>query len=308
MQFYVRRGREEDADKDWDEMRSVENCRLTHPTVTSLSIFHTLMTRQRKAAKGAKGDREKVLHGDDEQRLNCNVFATFPKRVLAQCMCACEWEGNRESPAVQSNPNWNQGLSHAKCFQVHCTIFAHIESGNFDNLRNLNVLMNCNILKLRILWAVCNFASFCLSGPDWRIETGRGDSKTGRDAAIKELFKLFTFYFFLFSPIGSKIWEGKGTEIETKSSSTASCGTQRLAELCFKKIRKGKSSRDSQGLSHFEEINVKFAPKLTKDVEFAHMMFIGYCNDKPSTTHPNQTLYHEEIQWGDSTTIAYVVI
>lgn len=42
--------------------RSVENCRLTHPAglvgnaLTSLSIFHTLMTRQRKAAQGAKGD------------------------------------------------------------------------------------------------------------------------------------------------------------------------------------------------------------------------------------------------------------
>lgn len=70
MQFYVRRGREEDADKarqgrgrgrgrdeECRELSSNPPHGLVGNALTSLSIFHTLMTRKRKAAKGAKGDR-----------------------------------------------------------------------------------------------------------------------------------------------------------------------------------------------------------------------------------------------------------
>lgn len=129
--------------------RSVENCRLTHPTggwsgmpMTSLSIFHTLMTRQRKAAKGAKwakgdGDGPDGRRDEDEERLKCNPVTASPKGCRPD-----EGEGN---PTRSENRKiWG----HAKCCQLHCTIFAHIESGNFDNLRNFkNVLMNCNILN-----------------------------------------------------------------------------------------------------------------------------------------------------------------
>lgn len=175
------------GDEDEDEMRSVENCRLTHPTAWSAmhwqvyQFFTHLWHDSERLQKEQKETGAKVLHGDDEERLRCNV-QPFPKGVFGQCLCAC------------ANPNWNQGSSHAKCFQLHCTIFAHIESGNFDNLRNLNVLMNCNILKLRILWAVCNFASFCFCGPDWRIETARERQHDGERCRDKGTLQVVHFF------------------------------------------------------------------------------------------------------------------
>lgn len=76
-----------------------------------------------------------------------------------------------------------------------------------------------------------------------------------------------------------------------------------------------KSSRFSQGISHFAKINVKFAPKL-KDIvmitpaqltqiklsigirQLLHMLLIAYCNDilRNNCTYPNQTQYYKEIQ------------
>lgn len=171
--------------------RSVENCRLTHPTggwsampMTSLSIFHTLMTRQRKAAKGAKwakgdGDGPDGEKREDEERLKCNPVTASPK--------GCRPDEGEGKP----DPKWkSKDWGHAKCCQLHCTIFAHIESGNFDNLRNFkNVLMNCNILNNE-------FCEPCAISPPyffyslfflrnvWLIETGQGDW-AGRDAAIR---------------------------------------------------------------------------------------------------------------------------
>lgn len=86
------------GDEDEDEMRSVENCRLTHPTAWSAmhwqvyQFFTHLWHESERLQKEQKETGAKVLHGDDEERLKCNVQrATFPKRgVRPMSVCVCE--------------------------------------------------------------------------------------------------------------------------------------------------------------------------------------------------------------------------
>lgn len=74
MQFYERRGREEDVhkagaedeDEDEDEMRSVENCRLTHPTAWSamhwqVYQFFTHLWHDSERLQKEQKETEKVL-------------------------------------------------------------------------------------------------------------------------------------------------------------------------------------------------------------------------------------------------------
>lgn len=130
-------------------------------------------------------------------------------------------------------------------------------------------------------------------GPTDGLRQPGRDSTTGRDAAIKKPFKLFTFFFSIFNFHLSAVRSDrqKGTEIETKSSSTASCGSPRLAELCFERMMK-RSYRFSQGLSHFQKINAKFGTKLMKDLkDFPRKCYIYLL-----LIYLNQTFNHKGIE------------
>lgn len=140
---------------DWDETEDEdedEECRelssnpphgwlVGNANDKSINFSHTYDTTAKGCKRSKMSERRWRRPGRTERRrwgaIKMQPGHSQPKGVSA-------WWGRGKSDPKWKSKDWG----HAKCCQLHCTIFAHIESGNFDNLRNLkNVLMNCNILN-----------------------------------------------------------------------------------------------------------------------------------------------------------------